>query len=41
MVNVDGNCSKRLTVMLSHGAKALSANASVPKSVEECRVAAK
>lgn len=41
MMNVDGNCCEKLTATLSHETKALSANASVPKLVEGCRVAAK
>lgn len=41
MMNVDGNCCKRLAVTLFYGAKALSANAFVPKSAQECLVAAK
>lgn len=41
MMNVDGNCCDRLAVTLSYGAKALSANASVPKSVKGYLVAAK
>jgi hypothetical protein len=41
MMNMDGNCCKRLAVTLFYGAKALSANASVPKSAQGCLVAAK
>lgn len=41
MMNVDGNCCERLTVTLSHWAKALPANAPVPKSAKGCLVPAK
>lgn len=41
MMNVDGNCCERLAVTLFYGAKALSANASVPKSVKGGLVTAK
>lgn len=41
MMNMDGNCCKRLAVTLFYGAKALSANASVPKSAQGCLVAAR
>lgn len=41
MMNVHGNCCERLAVTLFYGAKALSANVSVPKSAKGYLVAAK
>lgn len=41
MMNFDANCCERLTVTLPYGAKALSPNASVPKSEKDGLVTAR
>lgn len=40
-MNVNDDCCEKLTVTLPHGAKALSANASVPKTAKGCMVSAR